>query len=323
MVKARLGHALDAAGLAVGSSDPTSDLNVVLQRFFFANYPTSELGTPTSLNMSIEGGEITLSATAEVETTFLKLINQDRIVVNAEAKVIRETKGLEVVLVLDNTGSMRRNGKIDALKIAAQDLIDILFGEEQEPEKLFVGLVPFVTTVNIGNSPQIQQFMRFPNPAHEYPTTVDTQWKGCVEGRNFPNDVQDIYIPGDPQRGEWSPYFWEAETYFRFDTSSTFCRNRWWRPSLNQSPIPGLPRPTGRSGDPPLRQRARRSRYLPQSRRDAQHDAGPQSSLSPAADLIDQPAHDPGGGDRGDDPVERQRDDGQCRCRMGLAGSIP
>jgi len=195
---------------------------------------------------------VQLSATASVETTFLKMIGINTINVVAHAKIIRETKGLEIVLVLDNTGSMANNGKIDALKIAAQDLLKILFGNEQTPDNLFMGLVPFVTTVNIGNTPESQAFVRFPNPLHEYPDSVDTQWKGCVEARNTPNDVNDVYIPGDAEQGEWPPYFWEAETYYRSGTSSSSCQNRWWRPSQNPSPIPPLPRPTGRSGDPPF-----------------------------------------------------------------------
>ena len=100
--------------------------------------------------MTIEGGEIYLTASARVETTFLKIIDKNIFDVEVVATIIRETTGLEVVLVLDNTGSMASNGKIFALKDAAQDLIDVLFGDETQPEKLRVGLVPFVTTVNIG-----------------------------------------------------------------------------------------------------------------------------------------------------------------------------
>ena len=78
LVKARLGSALDAAGLAVGASDPNSaDLQTVLQNFFNANFPTQTLVTPTGLSMTIEGGEIFLSASARVETTFLKIIGKN------------------------------------------------------------------------------------------------------------------------------------------------------------------------------------------------------------------------------------------------------
>ena len=247
LVKTRLASALDAAGLAVGSSAADADLNAVLRNYFNANFPDSKLGSETALSMTNEGGEITLSAAASVDTVFLRIISQNEITVSASAKIIRETKGLEVVLVLDNTGSMRNNDKIGALRVAAQDMVDVVFGDQTAPDNLLMGLVPFVTTVNIGNGANIQPFVRFPNPAHEYPPNTDAAWKGCVEARPSPFDVRDTYIPGDPQQGEWAPYFWEAETYFSRSRLNTRCENRWWEPSQNPNPIPQIEaRPTGR-----------------------------------------------------------------------------
>ncbi|MDP7624983.1 MAG: pilus assembly protein, partial [Rhodospirillales bacterium] len=49
-VKQRLGNALDAAGLAVGSASGLSDneLNTLAQKYFDANYPAKELGVPAT-----------------------------------------------------------------------------------------------------------------------------------------------------------------------------------------------------------------------------------------------------------------------------------
>ena len=113
MVKSRLSFALDAAGLAVGSSDPNSDLNGTLERYFSANYPEEQLGTPAKPSMEIADGVIQLSATAEIKTLFLGMIGINQITLSANSVIVRETKGLEIVLVLDNTGSMFFNGKID------------------------------------------------------------------------------------------------------------------------------------------------------------------------------------------------------------------
>ena len=77
MVKSRLSSALDAAGLAVGSSVSNDDLPGVLTRFFNANYPADKLGVPVNPSLSIDDGVIQISATATVETTFLKLITLD------------------------------------------------------------------------------------------------------------------------------------------------------------------------------------------------------------------------------------------------------
>ena len=252
MVKSRLSHAIDQAGLAVGSSNPSSDLNDVLNRYFAANYPTEKLGVPANPVMTINDGVIEISATADVETAFLKLIGMNSITVAANSQIVRETTGLEIVLVLDNTGSMQFGGKIDALRVAAQDMVDILFEDEQNPEKLFMGLVPFVATVNIGKN--MEEFVIFPDPSHEYPNFIDTEWKGCVEARVSPGDkTDDLTFSGIGPGGKWTPYFWESEDRFFFErfpngnfTGQVFfsgCTNSWWTPDFIFSPLP-----TGRSG---------------------------------------------------------------------------
>jgi Flp pilus assembly protein TadG len=261
MVKSRLAFALDAAGLAVGSSDPNSDLNGILIRYFSANYPEEQLGTPAKPSMSIADGVIQLSATAEIKTLFLGMIGINEITVAANSVIVRETKGLEIVLVLDNTGSMFFNGKIDALRTAAQDMVDTVFGNEQRPENLTMGLVPFVATVNIGVDKS--RFVNFlvdrptdlDGRANEYPDRIDTSWKGCVEARQFPHDTQDTFKLGDNGKsGEWNPYYWEAEDIFIFQRDNlgninrngqvffSGCSNSWWQPSAFPNTLKDVPR---------------------------------------------------------------------------------
>lgn len=209
-VKTRLGYALDSAGLAVGSSDPTrADLDQVFRRYFNANFPSSELGTVASLSMIVEGGVITLTASASVETTFLKLIHKDQIDVQASAKVIRETKGLEVVLVMDNTGSMNSNGKLTALKAAANELVDILFAGQTVADKLYIGLVPFADSVNIGaaNWPNRADFINDYSALNWGPS----HWFGCVMARAYPHDVRDT---STTTGGKWDAFYWaDHNTY--------------------------------------------------------------------------------------------------------------
>ena len=86
----------------------------------------------------------------------LKLIGQETMDVSASSQVVRGLVGLELVLVLDNTGSMSGN-KITALKSAANDLVDILETAVKESgavedDSLLIGLVPFTATVNVGYS---------------------------------------------------------------------------------------------------------------------------------------------------------------------------
>ncbi|NQV22543.1 MAG: pilus assembly protein [Rhodospirillales bacterium] len=222
LVKNRLSHSLDAAGLAVGASTGTDqELQQIMLDYFNANYPAHEIGTPATPVMTIVDNTITLTATAEVQMSLMSLVGFDSIDVASVTEITREVKGLEVALVLDNTGSMNSSGKIDALKDASNDLIEILFGSKPIHDKLYVSLVPFVTTVNIGqaNSSYVDNLGAF-----DYAPDV---WKGCVEARDYPDDTLD-------SGGLWKPYFWEAETYYaptsRNFTRSSSCKNRYWKP---------------------------------------------------------------------------------------------
>ena len=241
VVKTELGEALDKAALAVGVSRNATDeqIEAIFQGYFDANFP-QDLGSVVSLSKEQTESTITLTATASVETAFLKVINVDTIEVSGTSTVVIETTGLEVALVLDNTGSMQFGSpsRISSLRTAANDLVDILFGEQTSPDNLKVALVPFVATVNIGNDDNSRQLVRFPDIDNVYPNVSDTEWKGCVEAREAPNDVLDIFLEGDATQGEWAPYYWEAEPVL-VRTNGLFraCANLWWLPGFSLSSI--------------------------------------------------------------------------------------
>jgi hypothetical protein len=58
-------------------------------------------------------------------------------------------RDLEVALVLDVTGSMGSNGRMDNMKVAAKDLIDIVLEDDFNPHTK-LALAPYAASVNIG-----------------------------------------------------------------------------------------------------------------------------------------------------------------------------
>ncbi len=208
VVKNRLAYALDAAGLAVGSSSSSDalELQTLAQSFFDANYPADELGVPVipTLTIDEESNLITLSATADVNTLLMQTVGIETITVAATTQITIETTGLEVVLALDNTGSMS-GSKLAALKTASNSMLDILFGDETEPETLFVGIVPFAAMVNIGTVNE--SLLTSVNQALYNPVI----WSACVDARSNPRDQTD-----DPPSVErWVP--WLAPFNFFFN----------------------------------------------------------------------------------------------------------
>lgn len=184
MARAQILHtkiqsALDASGLAAAAAlsnvpNGTSEQDWATQqaqRYFNANFPSGYLGTSAiTVNAVLSEGNsvISLSASSTQETTFMKMMGINSVNVAASSSVTRSTEGqgLELVLVLDNTGSMNcnvsdssavcdggPNTKITALKGAAATLLDSLYGATNDTAPgLFVGIVPFSQAVNIGQN---------------------------------------------------------------------------------------------------------------------------------------------------------------------------
>ncbi len=203
LVKARLSQALDAAALAGGKVMFSQNRAADIQKYFEANFPTGFMGATVDGPNIVEGpnGEtLELSASVTVPMDFMKILGYDSITIAGESVVKRQARGMELVLVMDNTGSMRSGGKMDAMKTAASSLIDILYAGRESIPNFWVGLVPYAVAVNIGS--QHSDWVQGLDPAAYQPTT----WKGCVEARPAPLDSSDA----PPSAGKWKPFFYPS-----------------------------------------------------------------------------------------------------------------
>jgi Flp pilus assembly protein TadG len=182
MVQAKLQNAVDAAGLAAGATLNTEDLTAVATKYINLNFSQGNLGaTLKSVNavLSADKKVLTVTATATLPTSIMKLFDKNLVTLQAKTEVTRSNKGLEVALVLDTTGSMADNGKLAALKTASHDLLNILFGSNAVGENLWIGIVPFSMSVNI--NPSRTNWLN----AAQYAALnwYATSWGGCVEAR--------------------------------------------------------------------------------------------------------------------------------------------
>lgn len=153
MVKAKLSQALDAAGLAGAKVMTAANRNADIQMYFNANFPANYLNSTVSTPVIVPSNNntvLTLTATATVPTLFMKVAGINTMTVGGKAVINRTNRGMELVLVMDNTGSMSSNGKITAMKNAATSLINTLYGSNETINNVWVGLVPYAASVNIG-----------------------------------------------------------------------------------------------------------------------------------------------------------------------------
>lgn len=227
VVKNRLGEALDAAGLAVGGTVglTSAQLTTMAQKFFYANYPDAKLGTVTSMTVTtdpVNNNIIRLAGTARVDTAFMGLIGVDYLDVQVQVEVTRQTKGLEIALALDNTGSMAQNNKLPSLKTAATTLINILFGSQTNPDMLKMSLVPFSQTVRVDtttflnngwmdiNGQSSTAKLNFDSSKYAFSimAAMKTQtWAGCLEARPGGLEELDTAPTAAQPDSRWVPYF--------------------------------------------------------------------------------------------------------------------
>ncbi len=249
LVKARLSSALDAAALAAAASG-SEDEDVIQERvdaFMEANYPEGRIGTKVDVSAVLNGDELTVTAQARLDTAFMRIFGYDEIDVDAQTIVQREVRGLEVVMVLDNTGSMNTNNNIGTLRTATNNFIEILFESVSDPEFVRVGLVPYASSVNVGSyglgldvddneygdefviPPDNDVYSNYYNGFNpltgddyaideedlEYDPALKGQWHGCVLAEDNPLDSEDHEGPWEMYRHDYNGHdYYASRSYF-------------------------------------------------------------------------------------------------------------
>ncbi len=203
LVQSRLTFALDAAGLAAGATLNTTNLDEELTKFMSANFPANYMGAAApelTSEVSADNMILNLSANTTMPTTFMGLFGINTMSVSARSEITRTSSGLELVMALDVTGSMNSGGKLTAMQNAAKSLVNILYGSKTEVEKLWIGLIPFSQTVNVGTDKKDAWIDTAHLATLGYGTTTNkTSWGGCVDARDT-NDGDTTDTPPSQQK---------------------------------------------------------------------------------------------------------------------------
>lgn len=227
LVQSKLQFSLDAAGLAAGSTVSTATLNTEVAKYLGANF-NGYLGatlTGTSATVDSTNTIISLSATATLPTTFMAVAGVQTITVTANSQISRAVTGLELVLVLDNTGSMSNPAgqggvtKLQALQSAATTLVNTLFASNPPVGKLWVGVVPFSQAVNIGTGHPTWMNTTYDNSMLDTSGTTATtdwgpsgSWAGCVDSRGNNEDITDDPPVTSSTQTLFNQYYWYSDS---------------------------------------------------------------------------------------------------------------
>jgi Flp pilus assembly protein TadG len=160
-VSSRVLAALDAAALAAAKmlddeNNADSDIEVRARNFFAAQVNDTtmaglQLAMP-AVRIDRTLNEVEVSVDVTLTTTFGQLAGIDNFRFPRSSKVVYDMKRVELAMVLDITGSMCAPcDKIDALKLAAEDIVDTMLTSDAPYGYVRVGLVPYSASVNAGS----------------------------------------------------------------------------------------------------------------------------------------------------------------------------
>ncbi|GJD59936.1 vWA domain-containing protein [Methylobacterium frigidaeris] len=189
-IRAKLQTATDAAVLAVIREVPIlktdTDFQTRARALFDASFPAQKGVTVTRFAPVRAGTQVTVSATAQVDMTLGRLMHSGPLEVSGTSQAMSGGKAVEIALVLDNTGSMNDAGKLPALKQAAKDFLSYLDKVVVSRADAKVALVPFSNQVNLGTGVTSASWLSYATLG----SVNATSWKGCIDDRNQPYDVQ-------------------------------------------------------------------------------------------------------------------------------------
>lgn len=223
VVRNRLQQACDASVLAGRKAMTGTDVNdgvrAEVGKYFWFNFKNRMMGSqPTSLSITLpNGGTLQVSAATAVPTSIMKVFGFSTIPVSASCQATQNFENIDIVLVLDVTGSMNDklvNGtsKIDALKSSVLKFYDQLESSQTTLEnagyRLRYSIVPYSQSVNVGRLlwKQNSSFLRDAAPyfrvtnyrsngsdydvdwatniiTHNLSFYTSSGWNGCIEER--------------------------------------------------------------------------------------------------------------------------------------------
>lgn len=181
-VRLQLQAAVDAAVLASArrlSEDPSADYEAVFRAFFDASFGSKHASEVTGVTLHKTDTMVEGTVNVRVPTTFMQIVSYEQVSIGSTARAQFGMDEAEVILALDNTGSMA-GAKMTALKDAASSLVDTLHSSSPAPGKIRIGVVPFARYVNIGTGHRTASWMDVPA---DYTETVS----GCYD--TYPNAV--------------------------------------------------------------------------------------------------------------------------------------
>ena len=197
MNRTRLQHTLDRAVLAAADLDQELEPADVVTDYFRKSGMEQFL-TNINVDQGINYRTVSAHATARVKTQFIHMIGVNTFEAPAYGEAEEKIGHVEISMVLDISGSMKENSRIQNLREAAKTFVDTVIREENE-DRISLSIVPYSEHVNLGEA----MFDRLPNTNHRH------DFSHCVEMRDSDfstTTISSSYRYDQMQHFEWNYY---------------------------------------------------------------------------------------------------------------------
>jgi hypothetical protein len=148
-----LQKALDATALALSKVLPIDDAakrQEIGMQYFMASLGANDLQN-VGLEIFPDNGKVRLVATGDYKLKIAGVFGATDFKIGASSEAVWGMGKVEVVLALDNTGSMSGQ-KIEKLKEGAQKLVDILKNSARNEGDAKIGIVPYTVQVRVDHT---------------------------------------------------------------------------------------------------------------------------------------------------------------------------
>jgi Flp pilus assembly protein TadG len=208
--------ALDSTALMVAkdltNGTITADqINAKAQAYFGALYTNPDakssvtIGATYTAASGSKAATVVVTGSGSVTTDFMKVAGYPNIDFNTSSTSTWGINRMRVAMALDNTGSMKDDGKIAALRTAAASLVDQLSKLAKSDGDVYISVVPFAKDVNVGASNYNATWIdwtdwdaangscsawNWSGKCTNWTPANHNTWTGCVTDRTQPYDTQ-------------------------------------------------------------------------------------------------------------------------------------
>lgn len=148
--RSELQYTLDRAVLAAADLEQTLDPQAVVEDYF-SKAGLSDYLASVSVSEGLGYRVVSAQAQSEVETQFMHMNGIETLDARGASTAEERIDSVEISLVLDVSGSMGSNSKIQNLKVAAKEFVDTMV-DNTEDGKMSISIVPYATQVSASES---------------------------------------------------------------------------------------------------------------------------------------------------------------------------